>query len=474
MTATHLTLNLASDSESPFIDYTIQLVKWFCGIKIRLIDPDHFPDTIDIYHGNDNARSCSLRIPYQDHFSADDIILVHDSNDFSGSDKPDNPFPFDIFSALRFCLADEANSTATKESYDSHDRLKASYSWQNTRDVLDIPIVNHYLILFREWLKKRFHIEPCRMLPDGKRCGIVLSHDVDSPVNYGDPFHALWITQRCLRRGHIQRSFSYLKEAIIQSARQLKRPGQKWWLFREIMDVEARYGFKSTFFFASQPRFNHSADPLDVWYDVSAPRFLRLFSELKEREFEIGLHTSYNAYKHFSRIANERHHLEDLSGQPVLGNRHHFWHMRRPFWDTLEDHARAGLKYDSSIGFNDSPGFRLGTGIPFYPWNPEKETVIKSLQIPVLAMDGVFLGTQPVTLDTTLERIKLLIDKLKDAEGFAALDWHVRNSYPGSVMCRFLGDLYLEVIGMLAADPEILVTDCRTMYKDLIKRLEHQ
>lgn len=467
------TIRFSSDSESPFIDYAVQLVALFCGIKLRLISQDTI-GVIDVYHGNDEVRPCTLRIPLRESYSIDDIPVEPDKGDYEKAALKDAPFPFDLFTAIRFWLADEANSAASEASYDMHQRLRASYSAQETGGILDVPIVNHYLVLFREWLRARFNLEPRSMLPEGKKCGIVLSHDVDSPVNYGDPTHALWIAQKCARTVRIQPVLTSLKEAALQTARRLKRPGQRWWLFREIMDVESRYGFSSTFFFASRSRYNRGANPLDVWYDITAPRFKRVFDEINERGFEIGLHTSYNSHEHFSRIAEERILLEELCGRTVLGNRHHFWRMKQSFWDTLEDHVRAGLRYDSSIGFNDGFGFRLGIGLPFYPWNPTSERLVDVLQIPVLAMDGVFLDHEVKTIDGALERFKLLIEKLKAGEGISALDWHVRNSYPGSVMCSFLGELYLGVIEFLAADPEVIVMNCRSLYEEFTNRLESQ
>ena len=91
-----------------------------------------------------------------------------------------------------------------------------------------------------------------------------------------------------------------------------------------------------------------------------------------DRGFGVRLHVGYGALADVRRIAAERERLEAVAGAPVRGSRHHYWHMTRPFWDSLDAHASAGLAFDSSVAFNSAPGFRLGVALPFQPWNPQE------------------------------------------------------------------------------------------------------
>lgn len=236
--------------------------------------------------------------------------------------------------------------------------------------------------------------------------------------------------------------------------------GQRHWLFREVMEAEGRHNFRSTFLFAAGPSFSPGASPLDVYYDVSAPRFRRTFREIRERGCEIGLHVSYNARESAARIAGEKQALERAAGAEVLGCRHHYWHMKRPFWATLEDHARAGMAYDASVAFEHAPGFRLGVAFPFYPWNPEAERAVATLQIPTMAMDGGFFYRRGQTSEAVLAHVRGLLNNLKKYEGVAAIDWHEYTSFPGHSQFHEWGEAYLAILDLLASDSEIQVQNC--------------
>ena len=193
-------------------------------------------------------------------------------------------------------------------------------------------------------------------------------------------------------------------------------------------------------------------------YEASAPRFSPVFRDLGARGFDVGLHISYGVLDDSRRLGAEKSLLERLVARPVLGSRHHFWHMTRPFWPTLEAHAEAGLAYDSSIAFNESPGFRLGIGLPFRPWNPLTEREIGTLQIPTVFMDGAFFYHPGATVASTLERVSAIVDTLKSYEAVAALDWHDYTSHPATSRAfRPWGEAYLEILDLLAADPEVAI-----------------
>ncbi len=459
------TVTFETSSDSPFISYVLDLAARFCGVGLAPVEPSALVHRVDVYYGNDETRPCILRIPRVAGYSLQGIPSVPSDDDEAMAEKSQAPFPFDLFAAIRFWLADEGNASLPGEAYDSHNRLCADRSSMELCGVREVPLVNAYLLLFRHWLEVRFKVRGTGILPAGKRCMVVLSHDVDSPVSYGDPGHRLWMAFKSIRQGRFRFTLSHLYGGFVQTLRWLKRPGQKWWLFREIMEAEERYDFRSSFFFAPTSRFITGASPLDVEYDISAPRFRRIFSEILERGWEIGLHIGYNSCRSSEVIRSEKDALEEAVGQEILGCRHHYWHMKRPFWPTLEDHAKAGLRYDSSIAFNESPGYRLSIAFPFYPWNPLSGGVIGTLQIPVIVMDDAFFCRGGQTVEATLNHFERLLNQLKMFEGVAAIDWHVRTSYPGSFMCRDYGEAYMAIVDMLGADDDVCVQSCAEVYR---------
>lgn len=190
---------------------------------------------------------------------------------------------------------------------------------------------------------------------------------------------------------------------------------------------------------------------------ITLPRYRSIIKKIIERGFEVGIHLSYNAHKNKKTIAAEKKRLENITGHPVRGNRHHYWKMKKPFWDTLAGHAESGLFYDTSIGFNDHEGFRLGVALPFYPWNPLRTREIKTLQLPTVLMDGNIFYHELPNPAMLIEKFQPLLETLKLYQGTACLCWHVRTSFPGSKEFKAWGEGYLALLRYLAKDPEIIL-----------------
>ena len=460
-----------SDSESPFVSYALRLIRAFCGVQISA--PDRSGRTsrsrIDVYHGNDLARACSIRIPLLKRYSRDDVPIASSDDSPTYAPVAGAPFPFDLFSAMRFWLADEANELLPENVYDQHDRLISLQSVQESLGVREIPIVNSYLDLFGKWLRARLGAETRPPWGEGKRCAVVLSHDVDSPVNPWDPRHALWAAWKAATAIEIRSTAKNLVAALRRMRRVLRGFDDRHWLFHEIMEVERGHGFRSTFFLSSRPRDSQGANPsFDVDYDVRSPGFRAMCRDILAQGFGIGLHISYNARENWREIDRERQTLEAAAGTEVRGSRHHYWHMKRPFWTTLQDHGRAGLRYDSSIAFNDDPGYRLGIAFPFHPWNPISAEPASIVEVPAMVMDGALLYGQKGASGEPLRQMARLLTTLKRFQGAAAIDWHVRTSYPGARAYQGWGQTYLDILTLLASDREIRVLTYEDILADSI------
>jgi hypothetical protein len=449
-------ISFDSSSTSPFVAYALDLVRQFCGVRFCTVDgSDPNPD---IYYGNEQGRPCRLRIPCVDHYTVDDVPRVPFPDAMHGI-SPAEPFPFDFFAAVRFWLLDEGNAQKAETDFDEHQRLLWNRSAQEATRLRETPAVNAHLLLLRDWIEQRLQVKTARLLPSTKRCIVVLSHDVDRPFDPARLFSALPQTTAALFRGkHRGRALRYGAHSTAQAiAASLRRPRPRRWIFHDVADAEERLGFRSTFFLSATSRLADEGHALDVAYDVSTTPFRTVCRELRERGFEIGLHIGYGVGDNVERLRQERSKLEDVVGAEVIGGRHHYWHTGYPFWPALAAHAGAGLRYDSSIAFNDVPGFRLGVALPYRPWDPQTERTIAAVQIPPMAMDHAFFYRGDERVSDIVARVEQLVAELKQWEGVAALDWHQETSLPTWPPKRAFGEAYLAVLDLLAADSEIAV-----------------
>jgi len=119
-------------------------------------------------------------------------------------------------------------------------------------------------------------------------------------------------------------------------------------------------GRKSANFFLANGR-----DHLFHRYDLAKPRFRRVLDACRDAGMAVGLHGQVHHVSDPAAIAAEKRKLEGLLGRPVVLNRQHYlrWDPRATF-PALE---AAGFRADSTLGYNDMPGFRCGTALPF-PW----------------------------------------------------------------------------------------------------------
>jgi len=451
----------SSDSTDPFVSYVLELVSDFSGVRFEVVS-GHRQQHVDIYYGNDRNVNSTIRIS-EACYTLDNIPSVPTAGDFACA-RSQAPFPFDLFRAVRFWLTDAGNDIADTNAFDQHERLLTAFSAQEKLGIREVPIVNAYLMLLRSYIEERLGTRTQDRLLGGHRCIVVLSHDVENPMA-NDYLHKLWLAGVALLNDRPRGFAAEIRNAFLRGSSK-DRPPQ----FGEITDAEEEVGFRSTFFFSAVS--NCEGHPLDNSYDVRAPYFRTVMQRLTERGWEVGVHLSYNARRSAAQIAAERERIEHVGGCKVLGSRHHYWHMSRPIWRTLEDHEKAGLAYDASLAFNERPGYRLGIAYPFYPWSPVSQRPVRTLQIPTACMDGSFFYDPSLTVDGFIEHFGTLLESLKRFNGVACVDWHEYTSVRTGTTFKKWGEAYLELLKLLASDHSVAVCSCAELLQAMNQKEE--
>lgn len=272
---------------------------------------------------------------------------------------------------------------------DSHGRFPVRASLAYREDFLDFPVVNAYAellwsLLLRLWprldgLRRRRQVRK------------VVSHDVDHP----------FFAHR--RRGR----FSLLKEAAADALK--RRDFEAAWkkgrllpwaasggervremdpynTFRWLMEQSERAGVRSSFYFIPE-----QTDPrYDEAYTLEDPEIAGLLRTIHARGHEIGLHPGYGAYLSPQDIRRQFALLRqgaEAAGvqQDAWGGRQHFLRWRAP--DTWQAWEEAGLAYDSSLGYPDSPGFRSGICQEYPVFNLATRRMLKLRERPLVVME---------------------------------------------------------------------------------------
>lgn len=427
--------------------YTAELLCELAGFRCELVSAIPDGGEAFVYHGTrPPPRGAYLWIPSD---ASGEVPAQMDLRPHEGGWRTEG----DVLRAACELLTDAAAQGFDSSAFDRHGRLLSSQSILGQRGMATAPVVNHY-VTGLQTAASLLGVGPFMpQWPQGRRAAIGLSHDVDRPEKYAG-IHAL--TRGRLPRPRLLPWF--LARAAYEAFASVRDQARdEYWLFEELMSLEASFGFRSSLLFAVEPAYGRHGSRFDVLYDVRGTRYPSLLKSLRERGFEVGLHASYNAFARPDRFASERRHLEELSGGRVSGVRHHYWHVGPDVERTLRGHESAGLLYDSSLAFNDAIGLRRGIALPYRPWDSSEQRRLACWQLPVLALDSAACAG-PEPLEAKVERLWSAIEHVIEANGFAALDWHLRCSAGSTARFGEWARIYSCLLERLASRPDVWTT----------------
>ena len=306
-----------------------------------------------------------------------------------------------------------------KQEYDGRkDRYgRFLYQFSNNKDVLR-PVVSDYLI------NNGFDVE----WPENHRFAACLTHDVDSI--YPSWKYAFFTTAKFALKLRPQESLGRLIGKIRKDNSQ-----NPYWNFKEILELEARYGGKSSFYFKAT-----STDLVGWIYDIE--NLTDEFGNIIDMGGEVGLHGGYFSYNNPKELKKEKERLEKALGKKVIGIRMHYLRFDVPgTWRLLAD---LGFKYDTTFGYPDMPGFRNGMAHPFKPYDLYLEEEIGILEIPLIVWDGSLFK---MPIDEAWAVIKGLIEVTEKNKGVITIIWH--NNTFDEIFCGRWAKLYEKILQFL-------------------------
>lgn len=215
----------------------------------------------------------------------------------------------------------------------------------------------------------------------------------------------------------------------------------EFWLFDDWLEFEKKEGIRSTFFVYARANQPNEYDP---HYDIKKDTMLKtVLKRLKEQGFEVGLHGSYNSIKD-GRLFEEKKVLEEVLGTPIYAHRAHY--LRFECKNSWGIYDRAGIKVDTTLGYNEYAGFRAGTSKPFYPYDFTNERPHSVVEVPMAIMDGTLFQYIHYNTTEALDYMNTVIENVRSVRGVLVVDWH-HDSWQTSSW----KDVYIELIRMLKA-----------------------
>lgn len=373
-----------------------------------------------------------------------DILTFHDDRtDLLEEEQSRQP------AAVRRRVGDK---NVVRIGYDLFHELRVLLSNGQPHEYAAIPTVEIHIRFFRDLIIESgvclIEIPP---IPEGHTFIACLTHDVDHPsirrhkwdrTAFGFLYRAVIGSMVDLLRGRIPvRHFLINWSAAARLPLMYLGFARDCWLdFDRYLGMEKNTG--STFFvvpFKGTPgRTQKGSAPRIRAAGYGASDIDDRICKIMRNGGEIGVH-GIDAWVDVASGQTEKVQIEKVTGTEVAGVRMHWLYFN---WESPALLEKAGFAYDSTVGYNETVGYRAGTMQVYKPIN-----VSYLLELPMHVMDTALFYPTHLNLSSAAadQRIGALIENANQFGGVLTFNWHDRSIAPE----RLWGDFYSRLLDKL-------------------------
>jgi hypothetical protein len=312
------------------------------------------------------------------------------------------------------------HSYASKLPKSIHDQFK--YAW-----------VNRIIFFLMRWVSYNKNISQEKLFGSKPKGKIYLTHDVDyvsktSALRFKRSIFTIFNIFRSLFNFKLKLAFKEFFKLFIF----LFSPGEKYWEFEKISDLENQFKLSSIWnFYGGKGKFKKSFSELifDPSYKVNDIAISNQIRKLKSDGHDIGLHQGFHSWQYSNLMLVEKELLEKSLGEKINICRQHW--LRFSFFYTWKAQEQAGFELDTTLGFNEFPGFRNGAAMRLPAWIASEDRFSNSLEtLPMVLMDSHLFDYGQMDENDRKKKIDEILDEIKFVGGEATVIWHQRVFHP--------------------------------------------
>jgi hypothetical protein len=274
-------------------------------------------------------------------------------------------------------------------------------------------------------------------VPQGYQCIACLTHDVDHPsirkhkwdhTSFGFVYRAIFGSLRNVVNGRIT-----IRDWITNLAAAFSLPFVYLGIAKDFWgEFGDRYlalenGLRSTFFiipFKDRPgKRSKGSSPSSRAARYGAQDIEPTIRKLRMSGCEIGLH-GVDAWLDCSAARQELEQIRRITGASEIGVRMHWLYFDQKSAVALEE---AGASYDSTMGYNETIGYRAGTTQAYKPLG-----ATRLLELPLHVMDTALFYPSYLDLSSKEARevLSRFLDNANSFGGCLTINWHDRSIAP--------------------------------------------
>jgi hypothetical protein len=367
------------------------------------------------------------------------------------------------------CLMELAEPVVARIGYDLFREVRTLLTAGQPASNSFIPALDLHIALLRRLIigcgLPLIEIPP---IPAGFSFIVCLTHDLDHPSLRCHKFDGtMW---GFLYRATIRSAADGLKgrlaprKVVANWAAAVKLPlvylglsEDPWNQFQKYVGLDR--GSKSTFFvipFGNTPGRNGPRRRAAGYDSLEIRDKIR---SLEAAECEIGVH-GIDAWADAAQGVKERERISEVAGVATNGVRMHWLYLDEGSAAALEE---AGFAYDSTVGYNETIGYRAGTTQAFRPLG-----ATELLELPLHIMDTAlfYRGYMNLTEEEAWNSVCRLIGHASRCGGVLTVNWHDRSLAPE----RLWGDFYDKLVSRLAASGALFLTGSEAIAWSRLRR----
>lgn len=296
--------------------------------------------------------------------------------------------------------------------------------------LFDRAWVNRILLLIRRIAARENGGDERKLFGAIPPARLVLTHDVDALDKTG----AIRLKQSVFNGFNVLRATLAgnltLARASLADTTRMALMSLSYDKLEETAALALQRGLRATFHIHSRSRAKRNLRQwlFDPAYHVDDRRLHNFVSRASASGFSFGIHPSFDSWDSADAILEQRQRLEEALEIPILECRQHW--LRFSWERTWSAQEQAGISLDSTLGFNDRPGFRTATALVYKPWNFSKNAPYDVIQRPLILMDSHLYAYAPGPIAEVESKIRRLVSEVRVVGGEAAILWHPHTLTP--------------------------------------------